>query len=98
MSQKDTSYVHIVSTLCLRTTLRKYNAGGYVSCTDIAMHLRPFVLIDYICGFRKDGKIIEYTKDQWIDQKYHDVLKWDRNVHNIICYNNELKLIYLLRE
>ena len=29
MSQKYTSYVHIVSTMCLITTLRKYNAGGY---------------------------------------------------------------------
>ena len=28
MSQKDTSYVQIGSTLCLRTTLRKYNANG----------------------------------------------------------------------
>ena len=39
MSQKDTSYFHIRSTLCLRTTLRKYNAGGYVSDTDTAMYL-----------------------------------------------------------
>ena len=29
MPQKYTSYVHIGSTLRLRTTLRKYNAGGY---------------------------------------------------------------------
>ena len=43
MSQKDTSYFHIGSTLCLRTTLRKYNAGGYISGTYIAMHLRLFV-------------------------------------------------------
>ena len=43
--QKDTSYVHIVSTLGLRTTLRKCNAGGYTSGTNIAMHLRSSVLI-----------------------------------------------------
>ena len=42
VSQKYTSYVHIGSTLCLRTTLRKYNAGGYASGTDIEMYLRPF--------------------------------------------------------
>ena len=58
MSQKDTSYVHIVSTLCLRSTLRKYNTGGYASGTDILMHLRPFVFIDYICGFIKDRLMI----------------------------------------
>ena len=84
MSQKYTSYVHIGSTLCLRTTLRKYKTGGYASGTDIAMHLRPFVLISCICGFRNYMQMIEYTKYQWIDQKYQDVLKWSRNVEHII--------------
>ena len=79
MSQKDTSYVHIGSTLRLRTTISKYNTGGYASGTDIAMHLRTFVLISYICGFRKERQMIEYTKDQWIDQEHHDVLQWARN-------------------
>ena len=51
MSQKNTSYIHIGLTLCLRTTARKYNAVGYASGTDISMHLRPFMLIYYICGF-----------------------------------------------
>ena len=76
MSQKDTSYFHIVSTICMRTSLRKYNTGGYSSGTNIAMHLRPFVLIAYIFGFRKDRQMLEYTKDQWIDQKHHGVLQW----------------------
>ena len=58
ISQKDTSYVHIVSKLCLRTNLRKYNAGGYASGTDIMMYLRPFLLIAHICGFRKDRQMI----------------------------------------
>ena len=97
MSKKDTSYVHIVSTLCLRTTLKKYNAGGYASVTDIVMPLRPCVLISYICGFVKDRKMIEYTKYQWKDKKYHGVLQWSRNAQNFICYDNELKIIYLLR-
>ena len=45
MSQEDISYVHVGLTLCPRTTLIKYNTGGYASGTDITMHLRPFVLI-----------------------------------------------------
>ena len=98
MSKKDTSYVHIVSTLCLRTTLRIYNAVGYTSGTDIAMHLRPFVLISCICGFIKDRQIIEYIKYQWIDQRNHYISQWSRNAQNIIRYDNELKSIYLLRE
>ena len=98
MSQKYTSCVHIVSILCLRTTLRKYNVDGYASGTDIAMHLGPFGLIAYICGFRKDRQIIEYTKYQCIDKKDHDVLKWAGNVQNINRFDNKLKFIYLLRE
>ena len=83
MPQNYTSYVHIESMLCLRNTLRKYNAGGDASCTDIAMHLRPFVLIAYICGFRKDSQMIEYTKYQWIDKKRYDVLQWARNAKKL---------------
>ena len=77
----------------LRTTLRKYNVGVYTSGNDIAMHLRLFVLIAYICGFRKDSKMIEYTKDKWIDQNHPYVLQWTRNAQNNIRYDNELKLI-----
>ena len=54
MLQKYTSYLHIVSTLFLRTNLSKYNVGGYASGTDFAIHLRPFVLVTYICGFIND--------------------------------------------
>ena len=42
--------------------------------------------------------MIEYTKYQWIGQNRHNVLQWSRNAQNIICYDNELKFIYLLRE
>ena len=42
-------------------------------------------LIAYICGFRKDRQMIEYTKDQWIYQNHHDVLQWYINAQNIIC-------------
>ena len=43
--------------------------------------------------FRKYRQLMEYTKDQWVDQQHQDVFQWDRNTQNIICYNNELKLI-----
>ena len=86
------SYFHIVSTLCLISTLRKYSAGGYASGTDIDIHLRPFVLIAYIYGFIKYRQMIEHTKDQWFYQKHHDVLQWSRNAQNIIRYDNKSKL------
>ena len=98
MSQEYTSHVHIGSTLCLITTPRKYNAGVYASGTDIAIHLRPFVLISYISGFRNYRQMVEYAKDKFIDQNHHDVLQWARNGQNIIHYDNKLKLSYLLRE
>ena len=62
------------------------------------MHLRPFVLIAYICGFRKNRQMIEYAKYQWIDQNYHDILQLAINDQNIIPPENELKLFYLLIE
>ena len=98
ISQKDTSYFHIGSTLCLRNILRKYNVGGYTSGTDIVMNLKMLVLITYIFVFRKDRQMIEYTKDQYIDQEHHNLLQSARNTQNIIRYDNELKLINLLIE
>ena len=71
--------------------------GVYASGTDIAMHLRLF-FISYICGFRNDRQMIEYTKDQCINKKHPDVLQWARNAQHIIRYDNELKLINLIRE
>jgi hypothetical protein len=59
MSQKDTSYVEIGSTMCSRMTLQKYNAGSYASDCTIQIHKHPFVLIAYICGFRKDRLLME---------------------------------------
>ena len=56
MSQYDTSYFHIWSTLCLRTTIGKYNVSGLASGTHIAINFRLFVLIDYICGLERKGK------------------------------------------
>ena len=41
--------------------------------------------------------MIEYTKDQWIAQRHHEILQWAINVKNVIFYDNELKLIYLIR-
>ena len=42
--------------------------------------------------------MIEYTKYQWVDQKHHDVFRWARNNKDITTQDNELILIYLLRE
>ena len=69
--------------------------GVHASGTDTVMYLRLFVLITYICGFRKDRQMIEYTKDQQIDQNHHNVLQWARNAQNIIRYEIESKFIYL---
>ena len=56
------------------------------------------MLIPYICVFINDIQMIEYTKDQQIDQKQHGVLQWARNAQNVIRYDNELELIHLIRE
>ncbi len=84
--------------MCIRTTLRKYNAGGYSSESSIDIQMRPFVLIAYICGFRKDKLLMEYIKNEWMNERNNDILQWAKNSRNIIRNDNDLKLIYLLRE
>ena len=98
MTQKDNYYVKIGSTMCLRTTLRKYNVGWYASGTDIAMHLRLFILITHIFGSKRDRQMVEYTIYQQVGHEHHNILQWARNTQIVICYENELKLFYLLRE
>ncbi len=68
ISLKDKSYVDIGSTMCIRTTLWKFNAGGYSSDSSIKIQMHPFVLISFICGFRKNRQRMEYIKkpmDWW---------------------------------
>ena len=56
MSQKYTSYVHIGSSMYMQTTLREYNAVGYVSGTHVTMHLRPFLLLVTFVVLERIGK------------------------------------------
>jgi hypothetical protein len=94
MSHKDKNHVEIGSTMCIRTTVRKYNSGAYSS---IPIHLRPFALIAYICGFGKDKHLMEYVKNKWIEDRDANVMQWAKNARNIIRNDKELKLIYLLK-
>ena len=64
--------------MCLINTLSKYNVGGYASGNDIVIHLRPYVLIAYICGFISDRQMIEDTKYKWIYRNHQNVLQWDK--------------------
>ena len=99
MSKKDRSYVEIGSSMCIRTTLQKYNAGGYSSDSTINIHMRPYVLIAYICGFRKDRERMEFIKNRWMtDECDNNVLQWAQNATNVIHNDNELKVGYLLKE
>jgi hypothetical protein len=82
----------------IRTTLQKYNTVSYASDCRIQIHMHPFLLIAYICGFRKDRLLTEYIKNEWINKCNNGVLQWAKNACNIICNGNDLKLINLLRE
>jgi hypothetical protein len=73
MLQKDTLYVKIGSTMCIRTTLQKHNAGSYSLDHTIQVCMHPFVLIAYICGFRKDRLLMDYLKNVWINDHNNDV-------------------------
>ena len=62
MSKKDTSFVHIDSAMCARSSLIAHNSGCNVR-TDLPYNLRPFVLIACICGFDRNKESMHAIKE-----------------------------------
>ena len=54
--QTYTSYLHILSTLRLRTTLIRYNVVGYASSINIVIYLKPFFLLFRFVLLEMTGK------------------------------------------
>lgn len=99
MSLRDRTYVHIDSTYCLRSMLWKHNAGYSSVDNDLPTNKRPYVLIAYICGFQKDKELMTRVKERWRDQRnFMNVSQWAKDGQNIIQYDDDLKLIYLLKD
>ena len=96
MSLKDTSFIHIGMTLCLRTRLRQHNAG-YSTKHKFNIEKRPYVLIAYICGFQRNKELMEYIHQKWLENHDNNVLNWAQNAKNIIKHDNDLKLILLFK-
>ena len=83
MSKKDTSFVHIDATMCLRSSLISHNSG-YDASKDLPINLRPFVLLAYVCGFDRNKELMKLIKDEWREQTDGDAFIWAKNITRII--------------
>ena len=96
MSLKDKTTVHIDTTMCLRTTLRQFNTG--YGKGNIKIHLRPYVLVAYVCGFQRNKDLMHFVRNKWIENHDGNTLQWAKNAHNIIQNDEDLKLVCVFKE
>ena len=98
LSKKDMNFVYIDFTFCLRTRLISHNQG-HDSRSYPPYHLRPFVLIAYICGCNRNRDLMEYLKTTWWDHRDNNVFQWAKNGSGLINDNEEeLRIVYLFKE
>jgi hypothetical protein len=101
ISVRSMDYTYIGQTMCIRTRLRSHNSG-YGSSSTEPVHLRPFALMAFICGF--DGRkrlreFVEYMwkqrRDQLIRRGIHDPRMWVRCGEDVIreVNVNDLRLV-----
>ena len=65
MSVKNRSYTYIGQTVCIRDRMKAHNSGSGSLSTE-SIHLRPFALMAYICGFEGHNKVQrEYIERRW---------------------------------
>ena len=98
MSKRDKSFVHIGMTFCLRSCLIAHNSGRDCKSSSTPTNKRPYVLIAYICGFDRNKDLMISTKEIWFEERHDDIFEWAKNGRNIIVGDDDLRLIYLLRD
>ena len=98
MSKRDKSFVHIGMTFCLRSCLIAHNSGRDCKSSSTPTNKRPYVLIAYICGFDRNKDLMISTKEIWFEERHDDLFEWAKNGRNIIVGDDDLRLIYLLRD
>ena len=68
LSIKDQSFAYIGKTNCIRTRIRQHNTGIGATSTE-PIHLRPFALYAYICGFNGNQELMFYVERQWKERR-----------------------------
>ena len=64
LSIKDQRYTYIGKTNNIRTRIQQHNSGvGSISTEPL--HLRPYVLFAYICGFESNNDLMFYVEQIW---------------------------------
>ena len=84
ISVKDTSFSYIGKTKSIRNRIRQHNSGVGLVATE-PLHLRPYALFAYICGFDSKNDIIFYMERVWKERRdqsirngVNDIKAWAR--------------------
>ena len=64
MSIKDMNFTYIGKTKCIRNRIQKHNSGVGAVDTE-PLHLRPYAMFAYICGFDSQNDLLFYIEDAW---------------------------------
>ena len=68
MSIKDQNFTYIGKTNNIRTRIRQHNSGiGSISTEPL--HLRPYALFAYICGFDSNNDLMFYVERIWKEKR-----------------------------
>ena len=64
ISCRDATYSYIGTTKCIRKRLNQHNSG-FGSRSTNPLHLRPFVIYAYICGFNGNQLLRFHLENEW---------------------------------
>ena len=68
ISIKDMNFTYIGATLSIRKRIQQHNSGvGSVSTEPL--HLRPYALLAYICGFNSNRELLYYIERRWKEER-----------------------------
>ena len=68
LSMKDTNYTYIGKTLSIRRRIQEHNSGTGSTSTE-PLHLRPYALFAYICGFDSNKDLLSYIERVWKEKR-----------------------------
>lgn len=97
MSLKENSFIYIGETQCLKTRLGNHNSGNGSTLTT-PLHLRPYAIIAFICGFDGNKILRRQIERQWQEKMHsqitngiNDAKQIARSAGVIVERNNSLE-------